>query len=937
MPFAGFSDFNDCLTKQKSKGMSDSSASKICGALQSQTKGAELTEDEIITAVKSAIAYHDCIEKAKSYGHDQESSVRICDQVTEDTENTSKKTKDKGEEDKESKSKKASIDEILDNIDSLLGGAEKKKKKQEPDDEEPLDVADANLKEQNQHTAPDKLKDYNNNNDIDWNSDAEADYNEKSDENKIDLSYYDDDIGKCVEEQVKNGLSQEDSRKFCNNLANSEGATGITDDNDTDSTTETLGATEETKEAYISTAQRDGEGGGDADTPQEYGSDPVDGHRKNRLLVNPHTHDYGTDGPDYNHYGDQPVDEANTSNVDTYKTQQNSTLEGNDHIDTHMDKKHKAMATKHMQHIPKENNALAMRGLGSNSIPPNEDEPADQEAAEDAAQAIAPVGASLSSKINAITGAFKEAISAIIGGAEPHPKVVDNCVKQKMKVDDKLSEEDAKKECNKAFSGSVQKTEDPLINYAKNILDFKWIRNGTTYSAEQCEKDHGSDTDAKSVCEYVASHYAGSYDAYQEDMKIKPFEENNKLFVKAFLLDSSVNLNQWGVSPMTLDKNIKSYIGKPLVLQDNFDHPIAADDSLDHQLQYQELFRVGTITDVVKKDNRYEAISEITDPYAQKAFREGELPLYVSPQLFKMDAAEPDNNMTKWQGTHLAIVKEPAFGVKLAAINGECTGDETTCVSYLKKATIIKEHGYGTCGFCNYKLLSSVRPQIKQASIGTLVGIDASTSPASTVSLTIPTIHTPSVSSLDTNTLNKSVITLENEQAQQVNQQNANVEQLNKENEKLRNSLKIAKESIEEFKKTNEKEKSLNEKLSNRVAAIEMERRKERIASILSGAYKTEELDAKIESFAKSGLPIEEIDAIVTPLKESAKAAVEAKQAETQKVEAAETAAKNASKQVTINKHETKVAMKNAAVEPQEAEVPAWLLTYDHINNKGVA
>jgi len=81
------------------------------------------------------------------------------------------------------------------------------------------------------------------------------------------------------------------------------------------------------------------------------------------------------------------------------------------------------------------------------------------------------------------------------------------------------------------------------------------------------------------------------------------FEDNGKFYIKAFLLDSSVNQNDWGVDLSTLDANINSYIGKPLVLQDDFEHPNSGDSNYDHVIQYQEKFRIGNIIDVVKKDS----------------------------------------------------------------------------------------------------------------------------------------------------------------------------------------------------------------------------------------------------------------------------------------------------------------------------------------------
>ncbi len=198
-----------------------------------------------------------------------------------------------------------------------------------------------------------------------------------------------------------------------------------------------------------------------------------------------------------------------------------------------------------------------------------------------------------------------------------------------------------------------------------------------------------------------------SYDA--SDYQIQPFEQNNRLFIKAFLLDSSVNLNQWGVSPTTLDANINTYIGKPIVLQDDFNHPNSGDDNLAHQLSYQELFRIGTIIDIQKHGSRYDAIAEITDANAAAAFRSGALSLYVSPQLYHLAAAtEGQGSMTQWTGTHLAIVRNPAFGISKANVGSQCMGDHGTCLAQLKKASVISKHGYGNCGYCNFKVLMSV-------------------------------------------------------------------------------------------------------------------------------------------------------------------------------------------------------------------------------------
>jgi len=46
-------------------------------------------------------------------------------------------------------------------------------------------------------------------------------------------------------------------------------------------------------------------------------------------------------------------------------------------------------------------------------------------------------------------------------------------------------------------------------------------------------------------------------------------KSGNHLYLKVFLIDASINQNNWGVSTATIDDNIKTAIGKPLVLYKN--------------------------------------------------------------------------------------------------------------------------------------------------------------------------------------------------------------------------------------------------------------------------------------------------------------------------------------------------------------------------------
>ena len=153
-----------------------------------------------------------------------------------------------------------------------------------------------------------------------------------------------------------------------------------------------------------------------------------------------------------------------------------------------------------------------------------------------------------------------------------------------------------------------------------------------------------------------------------------------------------------------------------------------------------------------------------------------------------------------------------------------------------------------------------------------------------------------------------------------------NVNQVLADNQKLKQQLLVARKAIEEYRKAGSEQKSLNDKLGARVATIEMERRKDKIANILQGAYKPEELDAKVESFARSGLPFEDIQSIVSPLAEMLKAANE--QAKTQEINTkAEELAKT--KSASLKSTISKVAIKNAASpEKEEVEIPPWAVLH---------
>jgi len=417
------------------------------------------------------------------------------------------------------------------------------------------------------------------------------------------------------------------------------------------------------------------------------------------------------------------------------------------------------------------------------------------------------------------------------------------------------------------------------------------------------EEDTEDENDGKSNNNKKKSSTRKAKRIYK-NAQVEPFESNGRFFVKAFLLDTSLNQNNWGVSPQTLDANITSYVGKPLVLTEKFDHPDSGDPNLDHALLYQELYRIGSVTDVVKNGTRYDAVCEITDPYAIDAWRMGEIPLYVSPQLYKQDASESDRSISKWQGTHLALVKDPAFGVKVATFGGSCTGDPDTCLAQLKKASIIEKHGYGSCGYCNRKLLLSAKVSPLQHN-----------SPENEPKINYP----PGYSSLERISDSQA----RNKVPDPLKQSSAVVEldAANKKIASLEQKLAIALNS-------NKEKDSVNSDLAKRMAALETEHRRDKVAAILSaaGIVEKEGFDERVSSLAKSNLPLEEIHSIYQPYVEAKNAGLNLKGASNT------TQTEQATGKKEVQYVESKVTMKNAATEAAAVnQKPAWLSTRDYL------
>lgn len=255
---------------------------------------------------------------------------------------------------------------------------------------------------------------------------------------------------------------------------------------------------------------------------------------------------------------------------------------------------------------------------------------------------------------------------------------------------------------------------------------------------------------------------------FLDTRKVTSFKnEKGDLFLKLFLLDDSVNTNDWGVSQHSIPQKIGSAVNKPAVLYIDTgnepdahihkrkagmaNHPILAisskGETKEHAYLNQEMSRVGNI-DRVERDptNGYwYGIVRITDKGVREAFDADPagLPFFTSSSIWNnnppmprvvLDASgapvsieKPDETqIDDWEFMHIAFVDEPAYGAEKTTIRGRCTGDSNTCVMHLRNASISKnEGGHGDCN-CTKKAMLDIANSVRQQGLQEVVAIDTS-------------------------------------------------------------------------------------------------------------------------------------------------------------------------------------------------------------------
>lgn len=174
------------------------------------------------------------------------------------------------------------------------------------------------------------------------------------------------------------------------------------------------------------------------------------------------------------------------------------------------------------------------------------------------------------------------------------------------------------------------------------------------------------------------------------------FEGEKGTFIRSFLINTKLNLNDWEVTSEANRLDGPDFVGKPGIeffKDGRRDHTVG--NTYNEALNLQEPFTKAIIRKVLGTETgeKLEQVSRVFDEDIIKKLRNKEIE-YVSPAIFpqSVDDVEiiekPDgghiHRVHRYHALHYAFVNEPAFGPE-AKITDICTGPE--CLLQLSKAS----------------------------------------------------------------------------------------------------------------------------------------------------------------------------------------------------------------------------------------------------------
>jgi hypothetical protein len=469
-------------------------------------------------------------------------------------------------------------------------------------------------------------------------------------------------------------------------------------------------------------------------------------------------------------------------------------------------------------------------------------------------------------------------------------------------------------------------------------MPFAGFKDFAACQASMTKKYKGNKETAKKVCGKLQAQKEASLNLtteaqtsqFLDKQKVEAFkDEKGDLFIKFFLLDDSVNINDWGVSQRSIPQKIGSAVNKPLVLyidkgdepdahihkrkEGMANHPVLAisskGETKEHADLNQELNRIGNIDEVVRdpKNGWWYGIGRITDKGVREAFESDPagLPFFTSSSIWNNQPALPrvvldasgnpisverpdESQIEDWEFMHVALVDEPAYGVEKTHITGRCTGDSNKCVMHLRNASIAKNNGEAGCGFCTKGAMQQIANSVREQGLEEVALGAVNTSHKSTLTQE----NSVRMDANNQNSENKNVKTTEEtkvveekktETAQQQPQQNQNSpaekkEQVGEPNQQLAASLieKLTNENTQ-LKTLLETQTTLTKSIQQKLAMIDEERAKEKeerrifdISNVVYGSkvYKhlpREEQEKLVQKYAAAQMTGDTLKEFIAP------------------------------------------------------------------------
>lgn len=192
---------------------------------------------------------------------------------------------------------------------------------------------------------------------------------------------------------------------------------------------------------------------------------------------------------------------------------------------------------------------------------------------------------------------------------------------------------------------------------------------------------------AQHIVENRITHFHGEVET--KPVILKRYKGKEGVFIKKFLIGEEFNMNRWRVTWDAIKQDLESFLGKPLVLTPDRDHP---------RVSVQEEFRVGDIIDVGLDELKRTAwqVSQVTDPEAIALIR-AEKVKWGSPTVlpFSKDTTERVNlgdgrietTLHRFKGAQDALVGNPAYGKEVDFIPAICDGTGEGCALKLMEVS----------------------------------------------------------------------------------------------------------------------------------------------------------------------------------------------------------------------------------------------------------